>query len=83
MKNTDKIIDKIIKLFFGEPIVKSENKIEDDSKVKTIKIIIKWPYIDDIIEEHDIEVPIGLSEEEENKYIDDIIERDYAHLYGR
>ena len=53
-------------------------------KTKIVKVKIKYPYqFEDIVEEVDIDVPIGLSEEDEDKFINDVIERDYAYLYGR
>lgn len=52
--------------------------------MKIVKVKIKYPYqFEDIVEEVDINVPIGLSEEDEDKFIDGVIERDYAYLYGR
>jgi hypothetical protein len=50
---------------------------------KIVKVKITYPYYEDINEEVSINVPIGLSEEDEDKYIDEVIERDYAYLYGR
>ena len=57
---------------------------EERVDMKIVKVKIKYPYqFEEIVEEVDINVPIGLSEEEEDKFIDDVIERDYAYLYGR
>lgn len=53
-------------------------------KTKIVKVKIKYPcQFEDIVEEVDINVPVGLLEEDEDKFIDDVIERDYAYLYGR
>lgn len=51
-------------------------------ETKVVKVKITYSSYEDITDEVDINVPIGLSEEEENKHIDEIIERDYYWLYG-
>ena len=49
---------------------------------KVVKVEITYPYYVDITKIININVPIGLSEENEDKYINELIERDYAYLYG-
>ena len=50
---------------------------------KIVKVEITYPsFIDDIKEVVDISVPCNLTEQEENLYIQNIIDNDYAFLYG-
>lgn len=51
---------------------------------KKVEIKITYPsFMEDIVETVTIDVPMGLTEEEEDKFIDEVVERDYAYLYGR
>ena len=51
------------------------------NETKVVRIEIIYPnYIPDT-EEVDIVVPVDLTEEEENKYIDQIVQRDYKTWY--
>ena len=66
-----KLINKIFRLHTEEP------------KTKVVKIKISYPdQYENIIEEVSIDVPIGLSEEDEDKFIDEVVDRDYRFLYG-
>ena len=77
---------KLIQWLFGTRKQQLDIPVVIDSNFDTTKVVkvkITYPYYEDIIEEVSINVPIGLSEEDEDKFIDEVIERDYAYLYGR
>jgi hypothetical protein len=46
-------------------------------KTKVVKIKITYPNYFDDSEEVDVVVPVGLSEEDENIFINEIVENDY------
>jgi hypothetical protein len=77
---------KLVQWLFGTRKQQLDIPVVIDSNfdaTKVVKVKITYPYYEDIIEEVCINVPIGLNGEDEDKYIDEIIERDYAYLYGR
>ena len=77
---------RLVKWLFGTRKQQLDIPVTIDSNFDTTKVVkvkITYPYYEDIIEEVSINVPIGLNGEDEDKYIDEIIERDYAYLYGR
>lgn len=79
-------MNKLVKWLFGTRKNQLNIPVVIDSNFDTTKVIkvkITYPYYKDIIETVDINVPIGLNEEDENRYIDEIIERDHVYLYGR
>jgi hypothetical protein len=55
----------------------------DFNSTKIVKVKITYPYYEDIIEYVNINVPIELNEEDKNKFIAQVIEQDYAYLYGK
>jgi hypothetical protein len=77
---------KLVQWLFGIRKQQLDIPVVIDSNFDTTKVVkvkITYPYYEDIIEEVSINVPIGLNEEDEYKLIDEVIERDYAYLYGR
>jgi len=50
---------------------------------KNVKIKITYRnFLEDIIEEVSVQVPVNLTEEEENKFIDNFVDNNYSFLYG-
>jgi hypothetical protein len=78
----DNVKKFLLGMLFSKILISLSDIYHKPSKIVKVKITYPCQF-DDIVKEIDINVPIGLSEEDEYNFIDDVIERDYSYLYGR
>ena len=50
---------------------------------KIVEVAVTFPYYEDIVGKFDVPVPMGLSEEEENKFINEYVDNKLYLLNGK